>query len=329
MARALDRPARRSSDKSAHRQGAGLRNARRQSRRRLSRRLPRTTAQVRDPLRRGTGLGSPRMRRQRAGARHGRGDDEGQADARGCGRGARRRNTGGREGTEDGPAVPRPGDRPHRDDVRGHDVGGLSSITWDPQRNVYYAISDDPSQFSPRASTRCGSTSPTGSSPTATSLHRRDDAAGAERTAVPAVQPRPEGLALTKDRTLVATSEGFTDRLIPRSSAATRSTGRFLGDLPVPQPFLPTADHSSGIRPNLAFESAGVPQNGKFLFTGTENALYQDGPAATSANGSPSRIMRYDLESGQARSAVGLLDRPGARAVERSSPSTASSSSCR
>src|SRR4051812_6708960 len=28
-------------------------------------------------------------------------------------------------------------------------VGGLSSITFDAQRNVYYALSDDPSQFQP------------------------------------------------------------------------------------------------------------------------------------------------------------------------------------
>jgi hypothetical protein len=62
---------------------------------------------------------------------------------------------------------------------------------------------------------------------------------------------------------------------------------------------MPTADHSTGIRPNLAFESATLPPDGNFLFTGSENALYQDGPAATTATGSPSRIMRYDLQTGK------------------------------
>jgi 3-phytase len=62
---------------------------------------------------------------------------------------------------------------------------------------------------------------------------------------------------------------------------------------------MPTADHSTGIRSNLAFESATLPPDGNFLFTGSENALYQDGPAATTANGSPSRIMRYDLQTGK------------------------------
>ena len=73
--------------------------------------------------------------------------------------------------------------------------------------------------------------------------------------------------------------------------------GSFLGSLPVPEPFLPTADHSSGVRQNLGFESAGVPRNGRFAFTGTENALFQDGPAATVAGGSPARIIRYDLQT--------------------------------
>ena len=32
---------------------------------------------------------------------------------------------------------------------QGTTVGGLSSITYDAQNDVYYAISDDPSQFQP------------------------------------------------------------------------------------------------------------------------------------------------------------------------------------
>ena len=56
-----------------------------------------------------------------------------------------------------------------------------------------------------------------------------------------------------------------------------------------------TADRSIGVRPNLGFESAGV--HGRHLFVGAENALYQDGPAATIANGSPARILRYILRT--------------------------------
>ena len=182
----------------------------------------------------------------------------------------------------------------------GTTVGGLSSITFDPERNVFYAISDDPSQFQPARFYTVGLDVGDGHLDAGDVQFR-----GVTTLLAPDGKPYapfsldPEGLALTKDRELIATSEGFTNQLIAPWVRRYSLDGRYLGDLPVPQPFLPTADHSSGIRPNLAFESAGLPPNGRFLFTGTENALYQDGPAATVSNGSPSRIMRYDLQTGR------------------------------
>jgi hypothetical protein len=183
---------------------------------------------------------------------------------------------------------------------QGTTVGGLSSITYDAENEVYYAISDDPSQFQPARFYTLRLDIADGA------LTSGDVAfTGVTTLLAPNGQPYapfsldPEGLVLTKDHTLIATSEGFTNQLIPPFLRRYSLDGHYLGDLPVPQPFLPTADHSSGIRPNLAFESAGIPQNGNFLFTGVENALYQDGPAATVANGSPARILRYDLRTGR------------------------------
>jgi hypothetical protein len=179
----------------------------------------------------------------------------------------------------------------------GTTVGGLSSITYDARRNRYYALSDDPSQFEParfytvRLAVRDG---------------RLTDGDVAFKKVTTLLAPDgnpyapqsldPEGLALTKDRRLILTSEGFANRLVDPFVRRYSRKGAFLASLPVPQPFLPTVDHSSGVRQNLAFESAGVSPNGRFLFTGTENALVQDGPAATVANGSPARLMRYDLK---------------------------------
>ena len=51
------------------------------------------------------------------------------------------------------------------------------------------------------------------------------------------------------------------------------------------------------MRQNLGFESAGVPPNGRFVFTGTEAALVQDGPPATLGAGSPARLLRYNLQT--------------------------------
>ena len=108
----------------------------------------------------------------------------------------------------------------------------------------------------------------------------------------------PEGLALTKRNTLVITSEGFATRLIDPWVREFSLDGRELRSLPVPSPFLPVADGSRGVRQNLGFESAGTTPNGRYVFTGTEAALVQDGPPATLTNGSPARLLRYDLKRG-------------------------------
>jgi hypothetical protein len=181
---------------------------------------------------------------------------------------------------------------------QGTTVGGLSSITYDRRRDVFYAVSDDPSQFQPvrfytvRLDVRDGR------------LADADVRFEAVTTLLaPDGQPYapggvdPEGLALTKDRELILTSEGVPSGLIDPFVRRYSLGGAFLGDLPVPGPFRVTADGSSGVRPNLGFESAGVPRNGRFAFTATENALYQDGPPATVTNGSPARILRYHLRT--------------------------------
>jgi hypothetical protein len=179
-------------------------------------------------------------------------------------------------------------------------VGGLSSITWDSQRNLYYSISDDPSQFAPARFYTLRLDIGDGVL-TNGDVHFT----GVTTLLAPDGKPYapfsldPEGLALTKDRQLVVTSEGFANTLIDPFIRLYSLDGTMAGSLPVPQPFLPTADHSSGVRQNLAFESAGVPTNGRFLFSATENALVQDGPPATTGGGSPARLLRYNLQTGR------------------------------
>lgn len=179
-------------------------------------------------------------------------------------------------------------------------IGGLSSITYDRARGVYYTLSDDPSQFQPARFYTVAIDLRHGR------LSDKDVSFRAVTTLrAPGGQPYPpqgidpEGLVLTCDRRLILTSEGFSDRLIPPFVRRYALDGSYLSDFEVPAPFQPTADKSAGVRPNLAFESAGVTPDCRHFFTATENALYQDGPAATIANGSPSRIMRYDIRSGR------------------------------
>ncbi|HSB38742.1 MAG TPA: esterase-like activity of phytase family protein [Gaiellaceae bacterium] len=181
----------------------------------------------------------------------------------------------------------------------GTTIGGLSSITYDPSRNVYYALSDDQSQINPArfytVSVDVGPSFGNGSVHFDAVTTLQQPGGGP----YPTGGLDPEGLALTKDRELILTSEGNTNTLLAPFVRRYDLAGDYLADLPVPGYYLPTADHSSGIRFNLAFESAGVPPNGRFVFTATENALYQDGPPATVDNGSPSRILRYNLQTGR------------------------------
>jgi len=177
-------------------------------------------------------------------------------------------------------------------------VGGLSSIAYDGDLGIYYALSDDQGTLQPArfytlrldiADGRLG----------AGDVHF--DAVttlkGPDGLPYPPLSLDPEGLTLTKDRQLVITSEGFATRLISPWVRTYELDGTMIGDLPVPSAFVPTA--TSGVRQNLAFEAAAVAPNGRFLFVGTENALVQDGPAATLAEGSPARLLRYNLLTGR------------------------------
>jgi len=183
---------------------------------------------------------------------------------------------------------------------QGTVVGGLSSITYDAQRGVYYALSDDRSEINPsrfytlRINVSAGTFDSADVAVTGVTTLLRADG-----TPFPTFALDPEGLVLTKDRDLVLTSEGDTNRLIDPLIARLGLDGRVRSMLPVPSIFLPTASHATGVRNNLAFESAGVPPDGRFLYTGTENALFQDGPAAALGVPSPSRLLRYNLQTGR------------------------------
>ena len=176
---------------------------------------------------------------------------------------------------------------------QGTAFGGLSGFAYDEGRGVFYALSDD--QANVRFYTlRIGLS---GGAPAVQILAvtTLGDASG-QPFAAQSVDP--EGLALTKDDTLVATSEGFANRLIDPWVREFGLDGRQLRSLPVPSAFLPVAG-TRGVRQNLGFESAGTPPNGRFVFTGTEAALVQDGPPATVAAGSPARLLRYNLQTGK------------------------------
>jgi hypothetical protein len=177
-------------------------------------------------------------------------------------------------------------------------VGGLSSWAYDEARDVYYALSDDQ-----------GGTFTSTSTPARFYTLRVDVSdgslgagdvtvvdvttlLGADGQPFPARSLDPEGLTLTREDTLVITSEGIAPAIAPFIREFDLS-GHQLRELPVPGAFIPDAGGTHGVRFNLGFEAAAVAPNGQFLFVGAENAVVQDGPAASVTTGSPARLLRY------------------------------------
>jgi hypothetical protein len=174
----------------------------------------------------------------------------------------------------------------------GTNVGGLSSIAH-AGGGVFYALSDDQTNarfYKLHADIADGQLTAGDITFQSVTILKQPDG-----TPYPTASLDPEGFALTKhNRQAVVTSEGFATRLINPWIRKYRLDGTYVSDLPVPEDYFPNAAGTRGVRQNLGFESAAT--RGKHLFSGTEAALVQDGPAATLTNGSPARLLRYDLK---------------------------------
>jgi 3-phytase len=189
-------------------------------------------------------------------------------------------------------------------------LGGLSGITYDAVNDRYYAISDDRSQVAPARFY----TFTANSEITFTSVTPLKDTNG-NFFATNSLDP--EGIALTNNGTVFISSEGEVN---PTAGRVTNpfikefslTTGQEVASLLIPSKFLPVVQdtngngvvdagdtQTSGVYNNLAFESLTITPDQKTLFTATENALSQDGLKASLTSGSPSRILQYNLVTGQ------------------------------
>ena len=189
-------------------------------------------------------------------------------------------------------------------------VGGLSSIDYDATAGRFFAISDDRSAANPaRYYTleldltkfqRNASPGMAGVSFTSvtTILTPAGAAFGLNRV-------DPEGMRLdAKTGTLYWSNEGQRSGggLQDPTVREMKLDGSHVRDFAVPTHYgtatgLPG---TQGIRNNLAFESVAISSDGKTLWTATENALIQDGPVATTTNGSAVRMLSFDIASGAA-----------------------------
>ncbi|MCH7664676.1 MAG: esterase-like activity of phytase family protein [Acidobacteria bacterium] len=184
--------------------------------------------------------------------------------------------------------------------IAGVPVGGLSGITYDAELDLYYAISDDPASKGP-ARFYTLDIDLSGASLDSTDVEVVAVTELRDRNGAPFVEMTLdlEAIALTPERTLYVSSEGQADQGVGPFLREYELDGSYLRDLPVPRKFRPRAGERTGIRHNLGFESVALDARRNYFYTATENALWQDGPAADVGVASPSRILRLDRTSGR------------------------------
>ena len=182
----------------------------------------------------------------------------------------------------------------------GTEIGGLSSITYDAARGVYYTLSDDQGNRSTGDPVRYYTVD----------IDLSDGSLGNGDVAFVGVTQLfesrkipfapggldPEGFTLGRKGFLFMSSEGniLADPIIDPFIRRYNHNGRVTANLPIPDKFIPNGV-DKGVRFNLAFESLNPTPDGRNLITAGEGALYQDGPASTFTNGSLARILAYDL----------------------------------
>jgi hypothetical protein len=177
------------------------------------------------------------------------------------------------------------------------EVGGISAITYNPEKKIYYAISDDRSSKAPARfyTLKIDIESDKISEETVKFIDVTTLLNQTGKT-FPALTIDPEGITFTGE-SLFISSEGDRERQIQPFIREFSLEGKELQNLPIPEKFL--IESNSGIRNNLAFESLTISSHKKYLFTATENAVIQDGTKANINSGSPCRILQYDLTKGQ------------------------------
>lgn len=175
--------------------------------------------------------------------------------------------------------------------------GGISGLDYDAARGVYYAISDDRSQKGP-ARFYVLKLGIDGKGLHSVDIAATHDLTGLDGKPFAEKSIDPEAMRLAPDgQSLFWSSEG--DAKGQPAVYQADLEGHALRMFAVPAAYLPDAEKTRGIYNNLAFESLAVSPDGKTLYTGTESALRQDGAKATLVEGSPSRILAFDIGTGQ------------------------------
>lgn len=178
------------------------------------------------------------------------------------------------------------------------EFGGISGLDYNAASDTFYAISDDRSQRAPaRLYELKLAIDEEG-------FHSLDIVAshvlqGADGQPFVENGVDPESIRLAPGAaSLYWSSEGDADGKPSVTEAGL--DGSFIRAFTVPAYYAPNADKTGGVYGNLAFEGLTVSADGKWLWASTENALAQDGDKATLEVGTKSRLIGFDLTTGEA-----------------------------
>lgn len=186
-------------------------------------------------------------------------------------------------------------------EYEGTRVGGLSGITYDRDRNIFYAISDD------RNNARFYTLNLTFSAGESPHIEVKNVTFLKDKTGNPYPKGAidPEGIALSSQGTLLISSEGVPRRKIdPFIAEFDRQTGQYLKEIRLPSHFLPNQpirkeDPPHGVQENLGFEalaigiSSLIPEDPYRVFTAPEFALVQDNIDPTPEVSPRIRLLHY------------------------------------
>ena len=180
------------------------------------------------------------------------------------------------------------------------EVGGLSGITYNPEQQVYYAISDDSSNKNKARFYTLNIDLSSGSLPeTEVSVIGVTQLLTETGETFTKDSLDPEGIAFSGNSVFIASEGNFYGNILAFIKEFSLQ-GKLLRSLPIPEKFTDKNwSKNHGVRSNLSLESLTITPDKNYLFTASENALIQDGEIANLDRGTPSRILRYNLQTNQ------------------------------
>ena len=204
-------------------------------------------------------------------------------------------------------------------------VGGLSGLSWDPDRRLWLMISDDKSEHGPGriygAEVGIEGGHLASFHIRTTILLRRADGSlfPPPPTGAPKGENGPnsvdgEGVAYASDtKSIFWSSEGNWATGRPPTITEARPDGHMIRMLPTPAFAVTSADRTTGPRDNSDFEALCLSPDKRSLWVGIEFPLLQDDGLPTDTHGSVTRLTRLDRATGAvvAQYAYPVDARPG------------------